>query len=60
MLIWSSVSNCLNVLPLDHTLDYENCQLKLFKNIKYWGKISNNYSNELFVTNVYKNFESYW
>ena len=57
MFILSSVSNSLEFWSVSHTSIYENCEIKVFKNIKYLEEISNNWLNDLFVTNVYKTLD---
>ena len=42
------------------SLIYETSESKFFKNIKFLGKISNNWPNVLLGTNVYKTLESCW
>ena len=36
---------------------YENSESNVFKNIKFWGEISNNLPNDLLGTNVYETLE---
>ena len=45
MLILSSVSSGLEFRSVNHTSKYKNSQLKVFKNIKFLGEISNNWPN---------------
>ena len=42
MLILSSISRGLEVSSVNHTSMYGNSESKVFKNIKFWGEISNN------------------
>ena len=60
----SSISSSVELWFVNHTLIYQNSEVKLFKNIKYFGQISNNLPNDLLETNVYKNLvynlESCW
>ena len=42
MLISSSISSGLEFLSVNHTSIYGNSELKVFKNIFFGGKISNN------------------
>ena len=53
MFIISSVSSGLEYLSVNHTSIYENSKLKVFQNIKFLGERFNNWSNDLFGTNVY-------
>ena len=39
---------------------YENSEQQVFKNIKFFGEISDNWPNDLLGTNVYKTLESCW
>ena len=53
MFILSSISRGLELWS-DHTsILQENPELKVLKNIKFLGEISNNWQNDLFGTNVY-------
>ena len=52
-----SISRDLEFWPLKHTSIYENSESKVFKNITFLGEISNNSSNDLLVTDVYKTLE---
>ena len=54
MFILYSVCNSLESWSVSHLSIYEDCEIKVFKNIKYLEEISNNWLNDLFVTNVYK------
>ena len=60
MFILSSVSSGVEFWSVNHTSVYESSELKVFKNIKFLGEISNNWSNDLLRTNVYKTPESCW
>ena len=42
MFILTSISSSLEFQSVKHTLTNENSQLKVFKNIKFLGEISNN------------------
>ena len=42
MFILSSISRGLDFWSVNHTLIYENSESKSFKNIKFFGEISNN------------------
>ena len=52
MFILSSFSRGLEFRPVTHTSIYENPESKVFKNIKFFGEISNNWPNDLLGTNV--------
>ena len=60
MFILPSIARGLEFLSVNHTSIYENSELKVFKNIKYFGEISSNLPNGLLGTNVYKTLESCW
>ena len=60
MFILSSISSDLEFWSVNHTSIYENSELKVFKNIKFLGEISNHWPNNLLGTNVYKALESCW
>ena len=47
MLVLSSISSGLEFWSANHTSIYENSELKVFKNINFFGKISNNSANDL-------------
>ena len=52
------ISSGVEYWPENHTSLYENSELKVLKNIKLLGQISNNLPNDLLATNVYKTLES--
>ena len=60
MFILSSISRGLEFWSVNHILIYENSESKVFKNIKFSGKINNNWPNDLLGTNVYKTCEFSW
>ena len=60
MFLLSSVSSGLEFWLVKHTSMYENSELKVFTNVKFFGEISNNWPNDLLGTNVYKTLESCW
>ena len=60
MFILSSVSNSLESWSRNHTSIHENSELKIFKNMTFVGKISNNWPNDLLETNVHKTLEICW
>ena len=53
MFISSSVFRGLEFRTVNHNLIHENSELKIFKNIKCLGEISNNLLNSLLATNMY-------
>ena len=60
MFILSPISSGLEFWSVNHTSIYENSELKIFKNMKLSGEISNNWSKDLLGTNAYKTFEFCW
>ena len=60
MLILSFISRGLEFWSVNYTSIYENSELKVFKNIKFFGEISSNRPNYLLETNVSKTLESCW
>ena len=52
--ILSSISGGLEFWSVNRTLIYIKILWKVFRNITFWGKISNNWPNDLLGTNVYK------
>ena len=58
MLILSSISSGLEFWSENQTY-IKIANQKLFKNIKFIGEISNNWSYDLLEANVYKTLESY-
>ena len=56
----SSIFSALDFWSANHTSINENYSLKVFKNMKLLGEISNNWSNDLLGANVYKTLESCW
>ena len=57
MFILSSVSIRLEIRSVSYNSINENSELKVFKNMKFVGEISNNWLNDLFGTNVYATLE---
>ena len=53
MLILPSISKGLEFWFANHTSIYETSELKVSKNIKFWGEISYNWPKDLLRTNVY-------
>ena len=60
MFILFPVSSGLEFWSANHTSIYENSESKVFKNINFFGEISNNWPNYLLGTNIYKTLESCW
>ena len=60
MLVLSSISSGLDFWLVNHTSIYRNSELKVFKDIKFFDEISNNWPNDLLGANVYKALESCW
>ena len=58
MFIWSSISSGLEFLSVNHTSAHENAELNVFKNVKFLGKVSSNWPNDLLGINVYKTLKS--
>ena len=58
--ILSSISSGLKFWAVNHILLYENSELNVFRNMKSVDKISYNWPNDLFQTDVYKTLESFW
>ena len=56
-MLLSSISSDLLLWSVNHIKIYENSELNVFKNITLVGKISHNWPNDLFGTNVYKSLE---
>ena len=54
MSISSSISSGWEFWSVNHILIYKNSGLKVFKNIKLLGEISNNWPNDLLRINVCK------
>ena len=57
MFILSSISNGLEFLSVNQISIYENSKLKVLKNMKILGEISNNWPKYLLGTCVYKTLE---
>ena len=60
MFILSSISRSLESWSVNRTSIYQNSELKIYKNTKISGEISNNWTNNLLGTNIYKTPESCW
>ena len=58
MFILSSISSGLEFWSLNNNSVYKNSESKVFKNIKFLGKISNNWPNNLLEAHVFKILES--
>ena len=52
MFISSSISSGLEFWSVSHNSIYENYELKVFKIIKFLGKICNNHPNDLLGTHA--------
>ena len=55
MFILSTISIGLGFWSI--TSMYKSYELKVFKNIKFFGEISSKWPNDLFWTNAYKTYE---
>ena len=60
MFILSSISSGWEFQSVNHTSMSENSELKAFKMIKMFGKISSNWSKNLLGGNLCKTLESCW
>ena len=60
MFILSSISSGIEFWSVNHTSIYEKTELKVFKNVKFFGEISSNWPSDLLGTIVYKILEPYW
>ena len=60
MLILSFISRELEFWSVNFPSIYKNSESHVFTNIRFSGKISNNWPNDLLGTNVYKTLEFYW
>ena len=60
MFTLSFISSGLEFRSANHSSLYGNFELKVFKDIKFSGEISNNWPNNLLETNIYKTLEYYW
>ena len=60
MFILSSVSSSLEFWSVNYTSICENSELKVFKNVRFFGEISSNWPNDLLERNVYKTLKSCW
>ena len=58
MLILSFISSGLEFWSVNQTSIYENSELKVYKNIKFLGEISNKWPKDLSGTNVYKTLQN--
>ena len=57
MFILSSISSGLEFLSVNQISIYENFKLKVFKNMKILGEMSNNWPKYLLGTYVYRTLE---
>ena len=60
MFILSSTSRDLEFWSVNHTSIYENFELNVFQNVRFFDEISSNWPNDLLGTNIYKTLESCW
>ena len=60
MVFLSSTSSGLEFWLVNHTSTYENPESKVFRNMKFWGGISNSWPKDLFGINVNNSLESCW
>ena len=60
MFILCFISRGLEFWSINYTSIYENSKLKVFKNVKFLGEISNIWPNVLLGANVCKTLESCW
>ena len=60
MLVLSFLSSDLEIWLVNHTSIYENSELKVSKNMKNSGEISNNWPNNLLGTSAYNTLGSCW
>ena len=57
MFILCSISSGLEFWSVNHNSKYTNYKLKVFRNINFFGEISNSWPNYLLGINVYKALE---
>ena len=60
MFVLSSISSGWEFWSVNDTSIYENSELKVFNNIKFFVELSNNWPNDLLETKVYETLESCW
>ena len=60
MFVLSSVSSGLEFRSIHRTSIYKVSESKDFKNMIFWGEISNNWPNDLLEIIVYRTPESRW
>ena len=60
MFILHSIYRGIELWWVDHASRYENCELKNFENINFFGEKSSNWPNDLLETNVHKTFKLCW
>ena len=56
--IISSISSVLEFWSVNHTSVYENSELNVFNNIKFFGEILSNWPNNLLGINIFKTLTS--
>ena len=59
MFLLSFISSGLEFWSVIHTSITKNSEVKVFKNTKFLGEISNNWPNHLLRTNIYNTLESF-
>ena len=60
MFVLFFISSGIVFWSVNYTSVQKHSELKVSKNIKFLGEISNNWSNNLFETNVRKTLISHW
>ena len=60
MFVLFFISSGIVFWSVNYTSVQKHSELKVSKNIKFLGEISNNWSNYLFETNVHKTLISHW
>ena len=58
MFMLSCTTRDLGFRSINNASIFDNTELKAFKNIKFLGKISNNWPKDLFGTNVHRTLDS--
>ena len=56
----SSISKRLGFWSVNHASMYKHYELNVFKNMKFYGEISNNWPSNILGANVYKTLDFYW
>ena len=60
MFILSSISSGLEFWSVNRTSIYENPELNVFKNMKFFGEMSKNWPSDSLESYTYKTLESCW